>query len=150
MESEEKVYLIEGEFAFKSYQPEKLKEGMHFLHKITVGTMVPQFDFFTLTHVPDDEDMFMSLYGAPVKLLIISKEDQSVLVKPKHIGWFSDDEAQKLHPITDKEINEILNVHDSIMDLECTEDGDILIYQGKVIISYLSSEEEEEVEDGDN
>jgi hypothetical protein len=58
-----------------------------------------------------------------------------------------------LHHITDQEINKIINEYDGKMDLECTEDGDIILYEGKVIISYLSSPEEEEgeeVEDGNS
>jgi hypothetical protein len=150
----EDTYLIEGELAFRSYEPAHLKVGMHFLSKITVGIIEPQANFFTLEHVPEDEELFMSLYGAPVKLIIVSLDgEEGVLATNKEIGWFEDSEKMVLHHITDQEINKIINEYDGKMDLECTEDGDIILYEGKVIISYLSSPEEEEgeeVEDGNS
>lgn len=145
---EEQTYTVEGEFAFHSYQPAHLKVGMHFLTKVTVGTLEPEWLFFTLEHVPEDEEMFMSLYGAPVHLLIISTDgEEEEYASPNQIGWFNDDNyATDVRPITDKEINIILNEHDGFMDIESDETGDIILYEGKAIISYLTEDGDEDSE----
>jgi hypothetical protein len=81
------TYLIEGEFAFQSYQPAHLKAGMHFLTMTTVGVIKPLYTFFTLEHIPDDEDLFMALYGAPVRLAILAADDhEGPLASGKEIG----------------------------------------------------------------
>lgn len=146
---EQDTYLIEGELVFKSYKPAHLKVGMHFLNKITVGIIDPQANFFTLEHVPEDEDLFMSLYGAPVRLAIVFNDEngEEILASWKEIGWFEDDEKMTLHPITDKEINTIINDYYGMLDLECNEDGDVIMYEGKVIISYLSDVNQEDEEE---
>jgi hypothetical protein len=145
--NEENTYLVEGEFAFKSYHPEELKPGMHFLSSIKVGVLEPEHLFFTLEHVPEDEDLFMSLYGAPVHVFIMSAdEEMETYAEPKQIGWFNSPDSEVLLPITDREMNIILNEHDGYLDVECDETGDIILYEGKVIISYLSEDEEEDTE----
>jgi len=140
---EEQTYLTEGEFAFTSYMPTKLKVGMTFITQVTVGVLEPEYLFFRLEHVPEDEEMFMSLYGAPVVLSVISMNiDEETLADPKEIGWFND--GEDIHPITDKEINTILNDYEGFLDIESDETGDVILLDGKVIISYLSESEEEE------
>jgi len=138
----EERYLVEGEFAFKSYMPTKLKVGMHFLTQITVGTIEPEWLFFTLGQVPEDQDMFMSLYGAPVHIFLVDEEGEP-MASHKEVGWFTEDnDGEELHEITDEEICNILNKDDGFMDIECEETGDVILYDGKVIISYLSEANE--------
>lgn len=141
------TYLVEGELTFRSYEPAHLKVGMHFLTRINVGLIEPEFLFFTLEHVPEDEELFMSLYGTPVHLFIISADgDEEEYATPNQIGWFNDEKDEALRPIGDREINEIINRDEGYLDIETDETGDIILYDGKVIISYLSETEEEEDE----
>jgi len=142
---QEDTFLIEGEFAFKSYMPDELKLGMHFLTQVAVGLLEPEWLFFTLEGIPEDEEMFMSLYGAPVHLFLIGENHKS-LVDNKAIGWFDDGESEEAHPITDAEITKILNDYNGFMDIESDEDGNPLLFDGKVIISYLSNSDEGEEE----
>jgi len=140
---EDEIYHIEGEFAFKSYLPDKLKVGMHFLTSVSIGILEPEHLFFTLEEVPQDEEMFMSMHGAPVHVFLVD-EDEKPLADPKEIGWFNDGDPEDLKPITDEQITKILNDDDGFMDIECDENGELIYYEDKVIISYLSDEEEEE------
>jgi len=140
---EDERYLVEGEFVFNSYVPARLMVGMHFLTQITVGTIEPEWLFFTLGQVPDDMDMFMSLYGAPVNVHILSSEEDDTLADPKEIGWFHDgNEDTELRPITDDDITHILNKDDGFMDVECDDTGDVILFEGKVILSFLSEDSE--------
>jgi len=143
---DELTYLTEGEFAFVSYVPSSLKVGMHFLHQVTVGLIEPEWIFFTLEEVPEDEDMFMSLYGAPVLVYVVSTEDGTeVLANPKEIRLF--DDGGELVPISDAIMTEIINKDEGFMDIECDDTGDVILFEGSVIISYISSidgEEEDE------
>jgi hypothetical protein len=144
MNSEQETYLVEGEFAFTSYMPTELKVGMQFITRITAGVLDPEYLFFTLQEVPEDAEMYMSLYGAPVVLHIVSTDESGeALADPKEIGWFND--GENILPITDKEINVIINEDEGFMDVECDDTGDVILLDGKVIISYLSSEEEEDL-----
>lgn len=144
----EDTYQIEGELAFISYMPPKLKVGMHFLTRVTVGLIEPEFLFFSLEHVPDDEEMFISIHGAPVRLFIVSTDgEETVIASSREVGWFNDEKEEPLRPITDKEINEIINNYDGYLDVECNEEGETVLYQNKVIISYLTEEQEDGSED---
>jgi len=141
------TYLIEAEFIFESYLPEKLKEGMHFLSKIMVGVIEPQNHFFTLEHIPEDEDLFMSLYGATVHLRIMTNDgEEEIIAEEAEIGWFDAciNPEEDLIPINDKHINKIINDYKGVMDISCDEDGDVIYLDGKLVISYLEEEEEEE------
>ena len=142
-------YLIEGELAFKSYSPKKLEVGMTFLSRISVGVLEPQFLFFTLEAVPEEEELFMSLYGAPVHLCLISSDGEEENWADEHsIGWFDAcmSEDCNLIPITDHIINKIINDFNGRVDVACDEDGEIIYYEGKVILSYLEEEDEDEHE----
>jgi len=142
----EETYLTEGEFAFVSYMPTKLKVGMAFLSRLDIGVTQTLWNYFTLEEVPEDEQMFMSVHGAPVHMFITDEEGGSISDK-SGIGWFHSDDTEELHPITDYEINRILNEYDGFMDVECDFDGNVLYYEDKIIISYLSEVDGEEEED---
>jgi hypothetical protein len=143
------TYLLEGELAFVSYMPLELEIGMHFLSKITVGVIEPISLFFTLEHIPEEPELFMSLYGAPVKMVItIPGDDEEILAESEEIGWFdecSECDEGELVPLSDVHINIIINEYDGRVDLMCDEDGDIATTDGKVIISFVEIEEEEEL-----
>ena len=66
-----------------------------------------------------------------------------VLAKEEEIGIF-DNESGFLRPIKESEINTIINHYDGLMLIETDITGEPILHDGKVIISYLSSPEEEE------
>jgi hypothetical protein len=139
----DEVYLREAEFIFSSYNPEKLEHGMHFLVKRT--RLVPEVEYlyFTLDFDPSNDEAFMGHNGSPVTMNVVSTgNDRELLAEQHEIGIFDDDSGE-LQPITEDHINIIINKYDGKMGIETDETGDPILYDGKVIISYLASPEEE-------
>lgn len=143
MENEE--FLVEGEFIFHSYIPDKLTTGMKFLTKRVISSESELF-LFTLDIKPENDEEFMAINGAPVTINIItSGTEGEILALPEEIGLFAE-EKKPLRDITDHEINTIINQYGGIMNIESDETGDPILYDGKVIISYLSELDGEEEE----
>jgi hypothetical protein len=142
MEQEE--YLVEGEFILSSYNPPKLLAGMSFITKLSSCLPEPELYFFTIEAPPKDEDDFIKSNGCPIVLNIISTGDNGeIIALQEEIGMF-DDGSGTLKPITEEQINIIINQYGGIMNIESDETGDPILYDGKVIISYLSEPENEE------
>lgn len=145
MEKEE--YLVEGEFIFHSFIPAKLEVGMKFITKRTVLLPEPELSVVTLTEVPENEEEFMKVNGAPVTINIITTgEDGEIIALHDEIGIF-DYGNGNLIPITDDQINHIINQFNGVMNVESDETGDPILYEGKVIISYLAVENGEDGKD---
>lgn len=141
---DQEKYLVESEFIFSSYNPSKLLKGMTFISKVSFCLPEPEFKFFTLEETPEDEDIFKQSFGAPVIVNIITTgDDGEIIALQEEIGYF-DDGGDTLVPITDEQINIILNQYDGKMNIECDETGDPILYEGNVIISYLSSSSDED------
>ena len=140
---EQGKYLVEAEFIFSSYDPPKLLPGMSFITKLTAALPEPELYYFTITGTPEDEEIFKQSNGAPVIMNIITTgHGGEIIALQQEIGLFDDD--VELKPITEEQINIILNQYGGTMLVECDETGDPILYDGKVIISYLSETEEEE------
>lgn len=151
MDKEE--FLVESEFIFHSYIPKKLEIGMQFITKRYSSLPEPEFFFFTLEELPENDENFMIINGAPMNVNIITSGSDGEIIALNHEIGFFDDGNGLLRPITDFEMNTIINQYDGIMNVESDETGDPILYEGKVIISYLSNpenEEEEEVNNGNN
>jgi len=109
------TYAIEGELVFISYKPDHLEKGMYFVHTITVGVIEPIKELFQLEEIPEDQEAYMSQYGAPVKLMIMNTFDSEVLAYPDQIGWFdSEEEMRDEVPISLEHLNTIINKCDGI------------------------------------
>lgn len=148
MDKEE--YLVEGEFIFHSFLPAKLEVGMKFITKIGGNGVEPELFVFTLQEVPIEPESFMAINGAPVTINIITTgSDGEIIALHNEIGLFDDGEGNLL-PITDEQINTIITSYNGVMNVESDETGDPILYDGKVIISYLSSSENEEGEEGES
>lgn len=144
-ETEELTYALEGELIFVSYKPAKLERGMYFITKLSVGLINPERELFKLEEIPEDEDSFMMLYGAPVKLFILRREDHEIMVNPAEIGWFDNDEDNDdLYPIRLKHLNTIINDCEGFCWVDVNNDESTRLYEGKAIISYELNNEEEE------
>jgi len=151
MEEMEDTYLIEAEFVFISYLPTKLKVGMTFVSKVTVGVPEVQYNYFTLETLPEDPDLFMSLYGAPVRVFLLSTDgNEEIIALGKEIGYIDDmsieNEINPV-PITNTIMNVILNDYEGYVDVVCDEDGHPVRYEdNKIILSYLCESDEDEEE----
>lgn len=142
---EEEKYYIEGEFVFTNYNPPFLEKGMAFMTQLFSCLPEPEMYYFTIDdtpHITDDD--FKANNGFPVKLSIATTlEYPTILANDEEIGMF-DNGSGFLRPITENEINTIINQYGSIMDIETDVTGEPILHNGKVIISYLSNPESEE------
>ncbi len=143
---EQEQYLIEGEFIFSSYDPPKLIGGMSFITKLSSCLPEPELYYFTIEDTPHEEDVFKISNGPPVTMNIITTgTDNEIIALQEEIGIF-DDGNKNLKPITEEQINIIINKYGGVMNIESDETGDPILYDGKVIISYISNPENEEEE----
>ena len=141
--TEPEQYLVEAEFIFSSYNPDKLIQGMHFITRRSTLLPEPEFLYFTLDFDPSNDESFMGHNGAPVVMNIITTgTNGEIIALQEEIGMF-DDGSGELHPISEDQINVIINQYDGKMGIECDETGDPIMYDGKVIISYLADPEDE-------
>ena len=138
-----------AEIVLKSYLPLELEEGMLFINRISVGIMEPYVELWELEEVPEDMDAFMTLNGAPVELVIITTEDGNVRAVQDNIGWWDEGEhTDELREITLEDINYLLREFDGYVDLEFDDDNnDIVLYDGKVVLSIV--QEDDDLEDWD-
>jgi len=140
------MYNYEAELVLRSYLPKKLEKGMLFANVGEHGTML-----FELESIPGDKDKFLTEHGAPMEVYIID-EYGDVLAEPNEIGWFDEGEnTDELREITLNDINTIINEFDGWLEVEIYEDfyeddGSLIpnYVEQKIIIKYLTEEEEEE------
>lgn len=135
-----------AEIALKSYLPLELEEGMLFINRIFIGVVEPYIELFELEEVPEDMDEFMTNYGAPVELLIIS-EDGKLIATHDEIGWWDDGpEIDELRDITLDDINYLLRELDGYVEIEVDDDTeDPIIYENKIVLGL----EEDDLSDWD-
>ncbi len=139
---EENKYLLECEFIFSSYASKSLEVGMSFINRIVSLVPEPEIGIITLKEVPEDPEEFMKIHGAPITINIIScGENEEIVALHNEIGYF--DKEGIINPITDEQISTIINQYGGRMNLDCDETGDVILYNGKVIISYLEEIKEE-------
>lgn len=133
-----------AEIVVKSYLPSELEVGMLFVNRISVGVIEPYIELFELEEVPEDQDAFMAKHGCPVELAIID-EDEDLIATKDEIGWWDDgDDVDEYRDITLKDINYIFRELDGYVDIELDDDGDIVLIEGKVVLSLIPEEEWDE------
>lgn len=133
-----------AEIVVKSYLPSELEVGMLFVNRISVGVIEPYIELFELEEIPEDKDAFMSKHGCPVELAIID-EDEDLIATKDEIGWWDDgDDVDEYRDITLKDINYIFRELDGYVDIELDDDGDIVLIEGKVVLSLIPEEEWDE------
>jgi len=141
-----------AEISLSSYLPDELQEGMLFINRISVGVVEPYIELFELEEVPEDADAFMAKHGAPVELIIID-EDGDVLASHDEIGWWDEGEdSDEYREVTLDDINYLLREFDGYVDIEFDDDEDIVLIEGKVVLSLAPEEEwddwDETLDDG--
>jgi hypothetical protein len=143
---------IEAELVLKSYKPLKLEEGMLFINKIA---RTDDVELFILEELPDDEEKFVVTHGYPVEPYIIQHEllnnveTPIILAIPEQIGWWDGgDDVDDLKEISLEEINNVISQFTGLLEiyLEDDEIGDPLLIEDRVILKYLTDDEEYEDE----
>lgn len=136
------------EIVLKSYIPSKLKEGMYFVNRISVGVIDPYIALWQLEkNISIDIDEFMSLHGAPVNILVVDKNN-NILATEENIGWWDvGEDSDELRDITLEDINLVLRDYDGQLFIEVEENNKIEViitsYKDKVVLSIYESNYED-------
>jgi hypothetical protein len=132
-----------AEIVLKSYLPSELEAGMLFINRISVGVIEPFVELFELDELPEDPDAFMAKNGAPVTLVITTPEDGNVRATQNEIGWWDEGEdSDEYREVTLDDINYLLREFDGYVDIEFDDDKDIVLIEGKVVLSLQLEEDE--------
>lgn len=131
-----------AEIVLKSYLPFKLEEGMLFVNRISVGIIEPYVELWALEELPENDEEFLSLNGAPVNMFIIDS-NENVLATEEQVGWWDEGEhVDELIDITLDDINLILRDYEGSLAISIDdEDEDNLVpmmFDNKVILSFDS------------
>jgi hypothetical protein len=142
----------EAELVLKSYKPLELEEGMLFVNKIARTDVV---ELFILEELPDDEETFVVTHGYPMEPYIVFDAFSTtpiILAIPEQIGWWDDgDDVDDLREISIEEINNIISQFDGLLEIYLEDDDNPLLVENKVMIRYLTDEEEyEDVEENED
>ena len=131
-----------AEISLSSYLPDELQEGMLFINRISVGVIDPYIELFELEELPKDADAFMAKHGAPVKVIIITPDDGNVRATQDEIGWWDEGEdSDELREVTLDDINFLLRECDGYVDIEFDDDEDIVLIEGKVVLSLIPEDD---------
>jgi hypothetical protein len=131
-----------AEISLSSYLPSELEVGMLFVNRISVGVIEPYIELFELEEIPEDPDAFMAKNGAPVTLVITTIEDDNVRATEEQIGWWDDgDESDEYREVTLDDINFLLRECDGYVDIEFDDDEDIVLIEGKVVLSLIPEDD---------
>lgn len=142
---------IDAELVLKSYKPLKLEEGMLFVNKIARTNDV---ELFILEEMPEDEEKFVVTHGYPIELYVIQHEllnnieTPILLATPEQIGWWDGDDSDEFTEISIEEINNIISQFTGLLEIYIDDETDApLLIENKVVLKYLTDEEEYEDEE---
>lgn len=145
---------IDAELVLKSYKPLELEEGMFFVNKIV---RTDDIELFILEEIPDDEETFLVKHGYPIELYVIQHEllnntsTPIILATPEQIGWWDGDDSDEFTEITIEEINNIISQFTGLLEIYIDDETDApLLIENKVVLKYLTDEEEESEDWEDN
>jgi hypothetical protein len=119
-----------------------------FINKIARTDAV---ELFILEELPDDEEKFVVTHGYPVEPYIIQHEllnnveTPIILAIPEQIGWWDDgDDVDELREMSIEEINNVISQFTGLLEiyLEDDEIGDPLLIENRVMLRYLTDEED--------
>jgi len=135
----------EAELVLHSYHPLYIEKGMYFVRHVWPGSDREYREIWQVDRDIDDEDVFMAVNGAPVKLMIANQiRDVSVIIAyPEDIGWFDEgDDSDELHDVTINELNKILDTYQGTLEIDVDNDYVPLYQEDKVVIRYPQEEEQ--------
>jgi hypothetical protein len=123
--------FIDCKLVLKSYIPEKLEKGMWFVRvktEVIYGNKQEYLHVSELTIVPRDMETYLTYNGYPVEPYLvypmINPDDTEVIAAyPEEIGWWDEGEhVDDLRDITVKDINNILEWDNSMVQIEVFDD----------------------------
>jgi hypothetical protein len=143
--------FIDCKLVLKSYIPEKLEKGMWFVRvktEVVYGDKTEYLSVHELALVPRDMETYLTYNGYPVKPYLvypmINPDDAQVIAAtPEQIGWWDEgDHVDELRDITVKDINNILEWDNSMVQMEILDDEEDeedgtpipLLYDNKVTL----------------
>lgn len=140
------------ELVVKNYMPEHIEKGMMFIKGHRANTENEYLEVYILSYTPIsdyDQEHFIANNGYPIELYLINEEGE-VIVTPEEIGWWDEGEdSDSLTDISIRQINDIIQMYDGLVDVQVEDDGEIIIVEGKAIMSYNTDEEDEDWENLD-
>ena len=167
--------FIDCKLVLKSYVPEKLEKGMWFVRvktEVIYGEKQEYLHVSELDIVPRDIDTYLTYNGYPVKPYLvypmINPDDTEVIAAyPEEIGWWDEgDHVDELRDITVKDINNILEWDNSMVQMEILDDEEDeedgtpipLLYDNKVTLRDVHTidndedwdDDEDYLDDGDD
>ena len=150
-----KMYTIDMnyitlELVVKNYMPEHIEKEMMFIRGHHANTENEYLEVFVLSYTPIsdyDQEQFIANNGYPIELYLIDEQGE-VIVTPEEIGWWDEGEdSDSLTDISIRQINDIIQMYDGLVDVQVEDDGKIIIVEGKAIMSYNTEEYEEEFDE---
>jgi len=147
-----KMYTIDMnyitlELVVKNYMPEHIEKEMMFIRGHHANTENEYLEVFVLSYTPIsdyDQEQFIADNGYPIELYLIDEQGE-VLLTPKEIGWWDEGEdSDSLTDISIRQINDVIQMYDGLVDVQVEDDGEIIIVEGKAIMSYNTEEYEED------
>jgi hypothetical protein len=166
--------FIDCKLVLKSYIPEKLEKGMWFVRvktEVVYGDKTEYLHVSELDIVPRDMETYLTYNGYPVKPYLvypmINPDDTEVIAAyPEEIGWWDEgDHVDELRDITVKDINNILEWDNSMVQIEVLDDEEDeddgtpipLLYDNKVTLRDVHTidsddwiDDEDYLDDGDD
>ena len=159
--------FIDCKLVLKSYIPEKLEKGMWFVRvktEVVYGDKTEYLSVHELSLVPRDMETYLTYNGYPVKPYLvypmINPDDTEVIAAiPEQIGWWDEgDHVDELRDITVKDINNILEWDNSMVQIEIMDDEEDeedgtpipLLYNNKVTLRDVHTIDSDEWIDEDD
>ena len=139
---------FEAQLVVKSYMPHTLEKGMWFIRITQDEKEIYELDRTFLS--PEEEEQYIRDNGCPVQPYIVEeymdKSTPAILATPEEIGWFDEGEdTDELRDITLADINYIINYNDGFLLIDVDgETGEPVLAEGKVILTDLPYEEDDE------
>ena len=158
--------FIDCKLVLKSYIPEKLEKGMWFVRvktEVIYGEKQEYLSVSELNIVPRDMETYLTYNGYPVQPFLvypmINPDDTEVIAAyPEEIGWWDEGEhVDELRDITVKDINNILEWDNSMVQIEVLDDEEDeedgtpipILYNDKVTLRDVHTVDSDDWEDDD-
>jgi len=144
-----------AEIVLKSYLPTELEEGMLFISRVSVGIMEPYVELYELEEIPEDMDLFMSINGAPIELVLIDGNDDILATHDQIAWWDEGSHTDELRNISLYEINFLLRECEGVVEIEVEDYYDLdkelipILYDDTVVLRLALGEydDDDDLED---
>jgi hypothetical protein len=124
----------------RAYLSPSLEIGMLFSKTHRLGEYIYE-EIYELKELPHDPETYLQENGHPVQLYLAEPKDNNndspmyIIAQPHQIGWVDEGEnTETLRDIKLYDINSLLYNEDGWVEIHTTEDGEIELFEGKVIM----------------